>query len=236
MRSIRRHIQNAVQLIRLDIQAALERDPAARSVAEVIFCYPGFHAILFHRLAHFLWNRKRYFIARLLSHINRFLTGIEIHPGANIGEGIFIDHGMGVVIGETSIVGRNCTIYHGVTLGGVSLQRGKRHPTLQDGVIVGVGAKILGPHTIGARSRVGAGSLVISDVPPGCTVVGVPAKVVYSEEEGGRKVSQSLDFEHHKLPDPVESALQALNNRIAELERQLELTREHDEQRTRGDR
>ncbi|MBI3129257.1 MAG: serine O-acetyltransferase [Candidatus Tectomicrobia bacterium] len=209
-------------LIRKDIQAALERDPAARSKAEVILCYPGFHAIVMHRLAHFIWQRGFCLLARWLSHISRFLTGIEIHPGARIAEGFFIDHGMGVVIGETSIIGRNCTIYHGVTLGGVSLQKGKRHPTLEEGVVVGVGARILGPHAIGAGSRVGAGSVVISNVPPGCTVVGVPARIVFRDGEGKLDQPVPLAFNHHLLPDPVEGAIQALNLRIAHLERELD--------------
>ncbi|MDA1001219.1 MAG: serine O-acetyltransferase [bacterium] len=222
MASLRRYFRRAIQLTRLDMQAVMERDPAARSWAAVILCYPGFHAILLHRLAHFLWMRERTLLARWLSHLNRFLTGIEIHPGAQIGVGFFIDHGMGVVIGETSVIGKNCTIYHGVTLGGVSLEKGKRHPTLEDGVMVGVGAKIMGPHTIGAGSRVGAGSVVIGDVPPGCTVVGVPARVVYRDGEGRLAEPMALAFEHHKLPDPVENALQALNKRVADLERELE--------------
>jgi serine O-acetyltransferase len=208
-------------LIRKDIQACLERDPAARSKAEVILCYPGFHAILFHRVAHFVWMRGRFLLGRWLSHVSRFLTGIEIHPGAQIAEGFFIDHGMGVVIGETSVIGRNCTIYHGVTLGGVSLEKGKRHPTLEEGVIVGVGARILGPHTIGAGSRVGAGSVVISNVPSGCTVVGVPARIVFRDGEGKTDQPVPLAFAHHQLPDPVEGAIQALNLRIAQLEREL---------------
>ena len=218
---LRRKLFHAMYLIRKDIQACMERDPAARSVAEVLLCYPGFHAIVFHRGAHFLWKREWFLLARWASHINRFLTGIEIHPGAVIGEGFFIDHGMGVVIGETSIIGKNCTIYHGVTLGGVSLLKGKRRPTLEDGVIVGVGARILGPHTIGAGSRVGAGSVVISNVPPGCTVVGVPARIVFREGEGKLDRPVPLAFDHHQLPDPVEGAIQALNDRIAGLERDL---------------
>ncbi|MEK6711882.1 MAG: serine O-acetyltransferase [Nitrospinota bacterium] len=218
---LRRWHRRAIYLIRNDIRAALERDPAARSTAEVILCYPGVHAILMHRLAHFIWGHGHCLLARWLSHVNRFLTGIEIHPGAQIAEGFFIDHGMGVVIGETSIIGRNCTIYHGVTLGGVSLKKGKRHPTLEEGVIVGVGARILGPHTIGAESRVGAGSVVISDVPAGCTVVGVPARIVLREGQGKTERPVPLAFDHHQLPDPVEGAIQALNLRIAQLEREL---------------
>ncbi len=156
------------------------------------------------------------------------MTGIEIHPGAEIGENFFIDHGMGVVIGETTRIGRNCTIYQGVTLGGVSLHKGKRHPTLEDNVIVGVGAKVLGPNTIGEGSRIGAASVVISDVPPGSTVVGVPGRVVYREGQPVSDDEKEAAFEHSNLPDPVESALQALNIRIAELERELDRARETD--------
>jgi len=226
MQSILRYFRLAIQIVRRDIRAVLNRDPAARSAMEVIFCYPGFHAMIFHRTAHFLWNRHVYLIARWLSHLGRFLTGIEIHPGAQIGENFFIDHGMGVVIGETTQIGRNCTIYQGVTLGGVSLHKGKRHPTLEDNVIVGVGAKVLGPNTIGAGSRIGAASVVITDVPSGSTVVGVPGRVVYREGEEGYNFSTSSAFEHANLPDPVDSALQALNLRIAELERELDKVQE----------
>ncbi len=228
MRFLHRNIRRALLVIRRDIRAVLKRDPAARSVAEVVLCYPGFHAVSFHRLAHFLWNRRFYLFARWLSHLSRFFTGIEIHPGAQIGENFFIDHGMGVVIGETTRIGRGCTIYQGVTLGGVSLHKGKRHPTLEDNVIIGVGAKVLGPNTIGAGSRIGAASVVISDVPPGSTVVGVPGRVVY--QEGETKVD-SESFEHANLPDPVESALQAFNLRIAELERELDNVRNSNAER-----
>jgi len=226
MQSIPKYFRLAIRIVRRDIRAVLNRDPAARSTMEVILCYPGFHAMLFHRVAHFLWNRRVYLIARWISHVGRFLTGIEIHPGAQIGENFFIDHGMGVVIGETTQIGRNCTIYQGVTLGGVSLHKGKRHPTLEDNVIVGVGAKVLGPNTIGAGSRIGAASVVIADVPPGSTVVGVPGRVVYREGEEGDDPESSGAFEHANLPDPVESALQALNLRIAEFERELDKSRE----------
>ncbi|MFQ6672916.1 MAG: serine O-acetyltransferase, partial [Candidatus Tectimicrobiota bacterium] len=147
--------------IKRDIEVVFERDPAARSVIEVIVCYPGFHALLLHRLAHGLWKGRLYFLGRLVSHVTRFLTGIEIHPGAQIGPGFFIDHGMGVVIGETAEVGEDCTIYHGVTLGGTSTKKEKRHPTLSNNVVVGAGAKILGPFTVGDHAIVGAGSVVI---------------------------------------------------------------------------
>lgn len=212
--------------IRKDIAAVMERDPACRSKAEVILCYPGFHAVCLHRIAHYFWKRGLLLLARWLSHWNRFITGIEIHPGARIGEGLFIDHGMGVVIGETTQIGKNCTIYQGVTLGGVSLKKEKRHPSLEDNVVVGVGARVLGPHVIGAGSRIGASSVVISDVPPGCTVVGVPARIVYREGQGKTDDLLPVSFEHHELPDPVEAAIQALNQRIAALEKELAQTQE----------
>lgn len=212
--------------MRKDIAAVMERDPACRSKLEVILCYPGFHAVCLHRLAHYFWKRKFLLFARWLSHWNRFITGIEIHPGARIGEGLFIDHGMGVVIGETTEIGKNCTIYQGVTLGGVSLKKEKRHPSLEDNVVVGVGARVLGPHVIGAGSRIGASSVVISDVPPGCTVVGVPARIVYREGQGKTDDLLPVSFEHHELPDPVEAAIQALNQRIAALEKELAEVRE----------
>src|SRR3990172_10875280 len=168
--------------IRSDFNAVFERDPAARSSIEVIFAYPGFHAIFLHRIAHRFWNNHLKFLARFLSHISRFLTGIEIHPGAKIGKGFFIYHGMGVVIGLTSEIGDNVTIYHGVTFGGNSFSRGKRHPTIESNVIIGAGAKILGPLTVGSNSKIGANSVVIVDVPPSSTVVGVPGKTVLKEE------------------------------------------------------
>ncbi len=228
MRNFAHRARARLRLLRRDIQTVLDRDPAARSVAEIIFCYPGFHAVLFHRISHSLWRRHVHLLARWISHVSRFLTGIEIHPGAEIGENFFIDHGMGVVIGETTRIGRNCTIYQGVTLGGVSLHKGKRHPTLEDNVIVGVGAKVLGPNTIGEGSRIGAASVVISDVPPGSTVVGVPGRVVYREGQPVSDDEKEAAFEHSNLPDPVESALQALNIRIVELERELDRARETD--------
>ena len=212
--------------MRKDIAAVMERDPACRSKLEVILCYPGFHAVCLHRMAHYFWKRGFLLLARWLSHWNRFITGIEIHPGAQIGEGLFIDHGMGVVIGETTQIGKNCTIYQGVTLGGVSLKKEKRHPSLEENVVVGVGARVLGPHVIGAGSRIGASSVVIADVPPGCTVVGVPARIVYREGQGKTDDLLPVSFEHHELPDPVEAAIQALNQRIAALEKELAQARE----------
>ncbi|HLC25835.1 MAG TPA: serine O-acetyltransferase [bacterium] len=205
--------------IKRDIQSALERDPAARNVLEVIFCYPGFHALLFYRVAHSLWVRKLRFLARFISEVGRFFTGIEIHPGAKISPGLFIDHGMGVVIGETSEIGENCTIYQGATLGGTSLKKEKRHPTLGKNVVVGVGAKVLGPFRVGDDSRIGAGSVVINEVPPNSTVVGIPAKVVI--RDGVKLMDHKIDLDHANLPDPNAMALAQLLDRISTLEREL---------------
>ncbi len=202
--------------IKSDFNAVFERDPAARSSIEVMFAYPGFHSIFFHRIAHWLWNNQLKFLARVLSHISRLFTGIEIHPGAKIGKGFFIDHGMGVVIGETSEIGDNVTIYHGVTLGGTSFRRGKRHPTVESNVTIGAGAKILGPLTIGANSKIGANSVVIVDVPANSTVVGVPGRTVLKEE-----FPVYPDLEHNKLPDPEERAIQSLIEQVKELEKRI---------------
>lgn len=199
--------------IKSDFNAVFERDPAARSSLEVIFAYPGFHAIVLHRISHRLWNNHMELPARMLSHVSRALTGIEIHPGAKIGKSFFIDHGMGVVIGETSEIGDNVTIYHGVTLGGTSFTRGKRHPTIENNVTVGAGAKILGPLTVGADSKVGANSVVITDVPPNSTVVGVPGKTALREVYPG--------LEHNKIPDPEERAIQSLTGQLKELEKRI---------------
>src|SRR5216117_3705128 len=171
--------------IREDIQCVFERDPAARNVWEVLTCYPGFHALQLHRVSHTLWRIRLRWMARFMSHVTRFLTGIEIHPGAQIGRRVFIDHGMGVVIGETAEIGEDCTLYHGVTLGGVSWNQGKRHPTLGKGVVVGAGAKILGPFVVGDGAKVGSNSVVVKAVPPGATVVGIPARVVEAGERKG---------------------------------------------------
>ncbi|SDM04858.1 serine O-acetyltransferase [Geoalkalibacter ferrihydriticus] len=204
--------------IREDIKAVFDRDPAVRSVAEVIFCYPGFHAMLFYRIAHSLWMRKFYFLGRFISHLGRFFTGIEIHPGARIGRGFFIDHGMGVVIGETAEIGNNCTLYHGVTLGGTSWAKEKRHPTLGDNVIIGSGAKVLGPFTVGDNSKIGSNSVVVKEVPPNSTVVGVPGRMVMS---GGRKIEERADLEHDKLPDPEAKAISCLFDQLRALERKV---------------
>jgi serine O-acetyltransferase len=204
---------------RRDIRAVFERDPAARSLAEVLFCYPGLHAVWIHRLAHACWTHHLKFIGRFLSHLNRFLTGIEIHPGARLGPGLFIDHGMGVVIGETAEVGENVTIYQGVTLGGTSLEKVKRHPTIGDNVVVGSGAKVLGPFTVGENSRIGSGSVVVKAVPPNSVVVGIPGRITHRD---GKRVEHGVDLNMTDLPDPVAKALQFLNHRVAELERAIE--------------
>ncbi len=208
--------------IRRDIRAVLERDPAARSALEVLLCYPGVHALCFHRLAHAIWRRGWTTSARLLSHVARFLTGIEIHPAATLGPGLFIDHGMGVVIGETAEVGENVTLLQGVTLGGTSLRRGKRHPTLGDNVVVGAGAKIIGAFKIGDGSRIGAGSVVVREVPTNSVVVGVPGRVTYRD---GQRVAGEIDLDQTDLPDPVSKAIEQLVERIRSLEGELETLR-----------
>jgi serine O-acetyltransferase len=210
-----------------DFKVVFERDPAVRSKLEIIFCYPGFHAVLFHRVAHRLWLNHFYFLARLTSHIGRFFTGIEIHPGARIGRGFFIDHGMGVVIGETAEIGDNCTLYHGVTLGGTSWAKEKRHPTLGNNVVIGSGAKILGPFTVGDNSKVGSNSVVVKEVPPNSTVVGVPGRVVMTG--GEKKEEEKVDLEHGQLPDPEAKAISCLFDQIRTLERKVrELTEEQE--------
>jgi len=206
------------ETLRRDVQAAWDRDPAVRSTLEIIFCYPGLHAVWLYRVAHWFWNRGLLFIGRFISHVNRFLTGIEIHPAARLGPGLFIDHGMGVVIGETSEVGENVTIYQGVTLGGTSLERKKRHPTIGNNVIIGSGAKILGPFMVGDNSKIGSGSVVVKEIPPNSVVVGVPGRVIYRD---GKKVTD-MDFDWTNLPDPVAQALQCLVDRVHDLEKELE--------------
>ena len=209
-----------IRTMKEDIRSVFQRDPAARSTLEVLLCYPGLHAVWMHRLAHWLWRRRLRLLARWLSHLTRALTGIEIHPGARIGPRFFIDHGMGVVIGETAEIGADVTLYHGVTLGGTSLKKGKRHPTLEDGVVVGAGAKILGAITIGRCSRVGGNAVVVKPVPPDSVVVGVPGEVV-KREGAGRKAAVP-DLEHGELPDVLGDALAHLVERVEKLERRLE--------------
>ena len=181
--------------LRSDIDSMMARDPAARSRLEVVFCYPGFHAVLIYRLAHGAWRRGFHVLGRWLSHLGRFLTGIEIHPGAELGERLFIDHGMGVVIGETAVIGNDVTLYQGVTLGGTSLKGGKRHPTLQDDVIVGAGAQVLGPITVGQGARIGANAVVLKDVPPCVTMVGIPARPVVGREVGLRELANRASYD-----------------------------------------
>ncbi len=197
-----------------DIDVVFDQDPAARSRVEVVFTYSGVHAIWNHRLAHWFWKMKLYFFARAISQISRFFTGIEIHPGAKIGQRLFIDHGMGVVIGETCEIGDNVTIYQGVTLGGTGKEKGKRHPTIEDNVLIASGAKVLGSFTIGENSRIGANSVVLKPVPANSTVVGIPGKIVMQD---GVKVKGSLD--HHTLPDPI-------SDKFRELEKEIEKLRE----------
>jgi len=201
--------------VRRDIEAAMGRDPAARSRLEVLFCYPGVHALAFHRVAHRLWRAGWIVTARFVSHVSRWLTGIEIHPAAKLARGVFIDHGMGVVIGETAEVGENVTLYQGVTLGGTSLKREKRHPTLEANVVVGAGAAVLGAITVGEGTRVGGGSVVVRDVPPNSVVVGVPGRIIYRD---GKPVRQTVDLEHGDLPDPLAKAIEQLLDRIDGLE------------------
>jgi serine O-acetyltransferase len=203
--------------IREDIQAVFERDPAARSVPEIIFCYPGFHAVLVYRLARWFWTHRFYFLGRFVSHIGRALTGIEIHPGAVIGKAFFIDHGMGVVIGETSEIGDNVTLFHGVTLGGTAWQKGKRHPTIGNNVVIGTGAKVLGPVKIGDNTRIGANSVVISEIPPNSIVVGIPGKVVF-RVEGEKRIALDREF----MPDPQAKAIESLLARVKQLEERLD--------------
>lgn len=202
--------------IHYDLSSILERDPAARSRLEVFFLYPGFYAVMWHRVAHFFYKHNCKFLARWVSQTTRFITGIEIHPGAKIGRGLFIDHGMGVVIGETAVVGDDCTIYQGVTLGGTGKEKGKRHPTLGNNVMVGSGAKILGPFTVGDNSKIAAGAVVLSEVPPNSTCVGVPARIIKLE---GVRVKQDLD--QIKIPDPISSQLCTLSVHIANLEKKI---------------
>lgn len=201
---------------REDIRTVFAKDPAARSTIEVLTCYPGLHALWLHRIANFLWRHRMRFLARLLSHFNRFLTAIEIHPGASIGRRFFIDHGAGVVIGETAEIGDDVLMYQGVVLGGTSLEKGKRHPTIGNNVVIGTGAVALGAITIGDGARVGSGSVVIKSVPPGATVVGIPGRVIDEHRK------PAVDLEHGRLPDPVAEAIRLVLNEQDNLEKRLE--------------
>ncbi len=207
--------------IRKDIKVIFERDPAARSVWEVVFCYPGFHAILIHRLAHRLYRRQWFTLARVISQIARFFTHIEIHPGAVIGEGLFIDHGSGVVIGETAEVGDNVTLYQGVTLGGTGKEKGKRHPTIGNNVVISAGAKVLGSFKVGDNVKIGAGSVVLKPVPPNSTVVGVPGKVVIRDGINIADRDLTIDLDHNLLPDPVAEMFICLQRKVQRLEDRL---------------
>jgi len=206
-------------LLREDIRTVFARDPAARNMLEVLFCYPGLHALWFHRLAHFLWQHKLRFFGRLLSHFNRFITGVEVHPGASIGRRFFLDHGMGVVIGETAEIGDDVLMYQGVVLGGTSLEKKKRHPTIENNVVIGAAAIVLGPITVENGARIGANSVVVNSVPGGTTVVGIPGRAV------GDGIEPVFNLEHGKLPDPINEIIRPIleeQNRLAERVKELE--------------
>jgi serine O-acetyltransferase len=210
-----------------DIDSYMVRDPAARSRIEVILCYPGYHSILFYRFANLAWRRNFYLMGRLISNLGRFVTGIEIHPGAEIGQRFFIDHGMGVVVGETSKVGDDVTLYQGVTLGGTSLEKGKRHPTIGDGVIIGSGAQVLGPLNVGNGARIGANAVVLQDVPQGATMVGIPAKIVMGRDKSLEDEFCAYGTPIEGLPDPVARSFESLRNQLNVLgERVVELETE----------
>ncbi|MBA1240869.1 serine O-acetyltransferase [Pseudomonas kunmingensis] len=216
--------------MREDIQSVFHRDPAARNAFEILTCYPGLHAIWMHRLSHWLWLHEWKWLARVSSNLGRWLTGVEIHPGAKIGRRFFIDHGMGIVIGETAEIGDDVTLYHGVTLGGTSWNKGKRHPTLEDGVIVGAGAKILGPFTVGAGAKIGSNAVVTREVPPGATAVGIPGRVIVKssdEQEAKRKaIAEKIGFDAYgvseDMPDPVARAIGQLLDHVQAVEERLE--------------
>jgi serine O-acetyltransferase len=210
-----------------DVSVVFERDPAARTRWEILTTYPGVHALLMHRLAHWIWKQRFYWLARFSSHIARWLTGIEIHPGATIGRRVFIDHGMGVVIGETAVIGDNCTLYHGVTLGGTSWNKGKRHPTLEQGVVIGAGAKILGPITIGAHAKIGSNAVVVKDVPANATAVGIPARILdesktQQRDEMAQKIGFSAYAVSDNMNDPMTKAIHALLDHAARQDQQLQ--------------
>jgi serine O-acetyltransferase len=213
--------------LREDIAVVFDRDPAARTHWEVLTTYPGLHALLIHRFSHWLWNLRLRLLARFSSHIGRFLTGIEIHPGATIGRRVFIDHGMGVVIGETAVIGDGCTLYHGVTLGGTSWNKGKRHPTLENGVVIGAGAKILGPITVGANARIGSNAVVVKDVPANATAVGIPARILDQEKVKQRDdIAQKMGFSAYAVSDdmndPMTKAIHALLDHAAQQDQKMQ--------------
>jgi len=228
--------------LREDIRAVFDRDPAARSFWEVLTCYPGIHALIFHRLGHWLWGHRLRWLARFTAHISRFLTGIEIHPGATIGRRFFIDHGMGVVIGETALIGDDVTLYHGVTLGGTSWNKGKRHPTLEDGVVIGAGAKVLGPITISAGAKVGSNAVVTKPLPAGATAVGNPARILDNSPQSKEREAQAekMGFSAYAVgrdqDDPLAKAIHGLLDHAAETDRRLaSLLRELGEQGVKCD-
>ena len=211
--------------LREDIRAVFDRDPAARSFWEVLTCYPGIHALFLHRLAHWLWRHRLRWLARFTAHVSRFMTGIEIHPGATIGRRFFIDHGMGVVIGETAVIGDDVTLYHGVTLGGTSWSKGKRHPTLEDGVVIGAGAKVLGPITMAARAKVGSNAVVTKSVPPGATAVGNPARIIDAQSREREAQAEKMGFSAYAVArdqdDPLAKAIHGLLDHAGETDRRL---------------
>lgn len=209
--------------IKRDIKVIFDRDPAARNILEVILCYPGFHALLLHRITHYLWLKNFRLLARVISQFSRFVTGIEIHPGAKIGEGVFIDHGSGVIIGETAEVGNNVTLYQGVTLGGTGKEKGKRHPTIGNNVVISAGAKVIGSFTVGDNVKIGAGSVVVHPVPANCTVIGVPGKIVIRNGVNIADIdwSNNIDLHHDQLPDPVAEMILCMQRKIERLERRL---------------
>lgn len=213
-----------------DIACIFERDPAARNTFEILTCYPGLHAVLIHRMTHWLWGRRFYWLARGLSHFARWLTGVEIHPGAVIGRRFFIDHGMGVVIGETAIIGDDCTLYHGVTLGGTSWDAGKRHPTLGNNVVVGAGAKVLGPITIGDNARIGSNAVVVKPVPEGATAIGVPGRLVepiqHDDDTRRKEIAKKMGFDAYgatkDAPDPVAHAINCMLDHIHVMDKRMQ--------------
>ncbi|HOO61155.1 MAG TPA: serine O-acetyltransferase [Bacillota bacterium] len=202
-----------------DAKMIANRDPAARGVPSVIFLYPGFHALVYHRVSHFLYKHHLFALARYNSQVARFFTGIEIHPGAQIGSGLFMDHGMGIVIGETAVVGDNCTIYHNVTLGGTGHGQGKRHPTIGNNCLIGAGAKLLGPFTVGDNAMIGANAVCLTDIPAGATVVGIPGKVVRID---GKPICHAKELDHANTADPVEQEMCKLMHRVMALEKKLD--------------
>ena len=212
--------------LREDIACVFERDPAARSTWEVVTCYPGFHALVMHRWSHWLWSHRLRWLARMSSHLTRFVTGIEIHPGATIGRRVFIDHGMGIVIGETAVIMDECTLYHGVTLGGTSWHIGKRHPTLETGVVIGAGAKVLGPVTLHAGAKVGSNAVVVRDVPAGATAVGIPARIVEAVKDQAREEkAEKMGFSAYAISrtedDPIAQAIHGLLDHAVETDRRI---------------